>query len=102
MSDLRIFMYSFQPESHSLEITGRQSKPPNPFLLFFDNWRRSESAPKRMTEASKEASVLWGNLPNDEKDRWRKNYELIRDRKVIHNMYDEIDRNIASNTESLS
>jgi hypothetical protein len=47
---------------------------------FFDYWRKNVNAPKRMSEASKEASILWKQMTQEEKAYWRKRYELIRDR----------------------
>jgi hypothetical protein len=78
----RVHEYLFDPKTH--KPLGNNKKP-NPYFLFFEDYRKRENAPKRMADASKEASRLWKKMSKEERAHWRRTYELIRDKEVIHN-----------------
>src|SRR5436305_9604414 len=77
MSDnLRVFQYS---EFKTPEKRKRES---NAFFLYRNSIK--EKAPKniKMTELSKIASDSWKNLPEEEKTKWKRLYEINRDQDL--------------------
>src|ERR1043166_5869019 len=87
----RVQFYNYNGDSETLEIEGKKNKPPNCFFLFFDHWIKSGNVQKKtkMRDASKKAAEVWNKLPGKEKEYWRKLYETIRDKDVIHDLHSD-------------
>ena len=77
MSDnLRVFQYS------EFKTPEKKKKESNAFFLYRNSIK--EKAPKniKMTELSKIASDSWKNLPEEEKTKWKRLYEINRDQDL--------------------
>src|SRR5438045_5520661 len=60
-------------------MSEKKKRELNPFFLYRNYMK--ETAPKniKMTELSKIASNSWKNLPEEEKAKWKRLYEINRD-----------------------
>ena len=102
-NNIRVIQYISQPE---LKTSERKKRESNAFFLFRNSMK--ETAPKnfKMTELSKIASDSWKNLPEEEKTKWKKLYEIKRDlpdqNSSLQNTNDKVDQSLAQNFQTFA